>query len=139
MEVRMDKFLWSVRLFKTRSEATQALSGGKVKVDGASAKPSRPVREGDVISLRRGAVQCTYRVKALLGTRVGAALVPEYLEDITPEEERLKAESARLCASRAVVNIRRDKGTGRPTKKERRTLDAAMDLGLDAPEECWED
>ena len=76
-DVRIDKYLWAIRAFKTRSEATDACNGGKVKLNEAPVKPAKPVREGDVISVRRGAVQFTYKVVCPLEKRVGAALVPQ--------------------------------------------------------------
>lgn len=121
-DVRIDKYLWAIRAFKTRSEATDACNGGKVKLNEAPVKPAKAVRVGDVISVRRGAVQFTYRVVQPLEKRVGAALVPQYAENLTPQEE--------LDKMRAPVEtffVVRDRGTGRPTKKDRRTMEALWD------------
>ena len=118
-QVRIDKYLWSIRLYKTRTEAADACRSGKVSVNGAEAKASRDVKAGDIVSVRKGS---QYRVIVPIGNRVGAKLVPEFAEDITPQEELDK-----LNAPFETVYIRRDRGTGRPTKKERRDLDRLMD------------
>lgn len=122
MELRLDKYLWCIRVFKTRSEATDACKGNKVQVNGVPSKPSKEVKIGDMLVIRKGPVELTYRVKAALHARVGAALVPEYAENLTPE-----AELDKLHAPKEVFFVKRDKGTGRPTKKDRRTLDALWD------------
>ena len=122
MELRLDKYLWCSRVFKTRSEATDACKGNKVQVNGVPSKPSKEVKVGDMLVIRKGPVELTYRVKAALHARVGAALVPEYAENLTPE-----AELDKLHAPKEVFFVKRDKGTGRPTKKDRRTLDALWD------------
>ena len=122
MELRLDKYLWCIRVFKTRSEATEACKGNKVQVNGVPSKPSKEVKIGDMLVIRKGPVELTYRVKAALHARVGAALVPEYAENLTPE-----AELDKLHAPKEVFFVKRDKGTGRPTQKDRRTLDALWD------------
>ncbi len=122
MELRLDKYLWCIRVFKTRSEATDACKGNKVQVNGVPSKPSKEVKVGDMLVIRKGPVELSYRVKAALHARVGAALVPEYAENLTPE-----AELDKLHAPKEVFFVKRDKGTGRPTKKDRRTLDALWD------------
>lgn len=122
MELRLDKYLWCIRVFKTRSEATDACKGNKVQVNGVPSKPSKEVKVGDMLVIRKGPVELTYRVKAALHARVGAALVPEYAENLTPD-----AELDKLHAPKEVFFVKRDKGTGRPTKKDRRTLDALWD------------
>ena len=116
--VRIDKYLWAIRAFKTRSEATEACKGGRVKVGGLNAKPSRDVSPGEVITIRKGAITYTYKVLRPLDVRVGAKLVPDYAEDLTPEEEK-----ARLHAPVETFFVTRERGTGRPTKKERREMD----------------
>ena len=121
--VRIDKFLWAIRVFKTRSDATEACKGNKVKAGGAPAKPSRMVKAGEEIQVRKGAVQFTYRVKALLEKRVGDAAVEEYAENLTPASEMEK-----LRAPVETFFITRDRGSGRPTKKDRRELDALWDI-----------
>ena len=85
-EVRIDKYLWSIRVYKTRSEATDACKGGKVKVNGSDIKPSKAVRPGDMIVARKGPVTYTYRVIELIDKRQGPKLVPNYAENLTPEK-----------------------------------------------------
>jgi ribosome-associated heat shock protein Hsp15 len=116
--VRIDKWLWAVRLFKSRSLATAACQAGHVKIAGQSVKPSREVRVGEVIAAQTGRVQRSVRVLALLEHRVGAKLVPECLEDLTPPEEY---ERARREAEPALLQF--PKGWGRPTKRQRRQID----------------
>ncbi len=122
---RIDKVLWAIRVFKTRTEATDACKGGKVKVGGAAVKPSRAVCVGEVIEIRKGAVRYSYRLKQLTDHRLGAKLVSEYAENLTPQSELDK-----LKAPVETFFLTRDRGTGRPTKKERRSMDAAWD-GID--------
>lgn len=122
MDVRIDKYLWAIRAFKTRTEAADACKGGKVKVDGVSAKASRDVKAGEIIKIRKGAVEYTYRVVEPTEHRVGAALVPQYAENLTPESELDK-----LKAPVETFFITRDRGAGRPTKKERREIDELWD------------
>ncbi len=122
MEVRIDKYLWAIRVFKTRTEATEACNGGKVKVGGVNAKPSKDVRPGDIINVRKGAVNYTFKVIDGLEKRVGAKVVPEYAENLTPEEELQK-----LRAPVETFFVSRDRGTGRPTKKDRREIEQLWD------------
>lgn len=117
-EVRIDKYLWAIRVFKTRSEATDACKGGKVRVNGADIKPSKTVRTGDVIVVRKGAVSYTYRVIECLEKRQGAQLVPKFAENLTPQEELDK-----LRAPVETFFLKRDRGAGRPTKKDRRQME----------------
>ncbi len=117
--VRIDKFLWSVRLFKTRSLATEACKKGKVSVDGQKVKASKEVNQDQCIIISKGAVNYSYKVLQLLENRVGAKLVAEYIEDITPQEELDKIETIRLSK----ITYSSNKGQGRPTKKDRRLLD----------------
>lgn len=127
---RIDKYLWAVRVFKTRTEATDACKGNKVKVDGVAVKPSRPVKVGNIIEVRKGSVQYIYKVKALLENRVGARLVPEYAENLTPQSELDK-----LRAPVETFFLKRDRGMGRPTKKDRRDMDVLWEgIGADAEE-----
>lgn len=114
--------LWALRVFKTRTEATEACKGGKVKVGGSNAKPSRPVKPGETVQVRKGAVQYSYKILKITDHRLGAKLVPEYAENLTPQSELDK-----LKAPVETFFLRRERGTGRPTKKERRELDAAWD------------
>ena len=134
MEVRIDKYLWAIRVFKTRSEATEACNGGKVKIGGVNAKPSKDVRPGDIINVRKGAVNFTYRVIDGLEKRVGAKVVPEYAENLTPQEELDK-----LRAPVETFFVTRDRGAGRPTKKERRALDEFVGPSLEGDFFDWDD
>lgn len=126
-EVRIDKYLWAVRLFKTRSTATDACRNGRVSIEGQPVKPSRSVARGDLIELRRMPVVFTFRVREITANRLPAKLVPDYLEDITPDEERNKLVAARMSGAFG----RRDRGAGRPTKRERRDIDNLYDELLD--------
>ena len=118
MEVRVDKFLWAMRIYKTRSIATDACKCGRVKMNGTEVKPSRSFHVGDVFSVRKGPITYTYRILQLWGNRLGAKMVPEYLQDITPKEQLELLELARYAAQSG-----RDRGTGRPTKKDRREIE----------------
>lgn len=120
--VRIDKFLWAIRVFKTRTEATEACKGGRIKVGGDNAKPSREVSPGDVISIRKGPVTYTYKVLLPLSNRVGAKLVGDFAEDLTPDSEKMK-----LQAPKETFFVTRERGSGRPTKKERREIDSLWD------------
>lgn len=122
MEVRIDKWLWAVRLFKTRAEAAEAARTGKVSVNGSMAKPSREVRVGDAIAVRKGVVAYSHEVVELVSSRQSASLVPRYMRDTTPQ-----AELDKLTAPRETFFVSRDRGLGRPTKKERREIDGLMD------------
>ena len=115
--VRIDKYLWAVRVFKTRTLATEACRKGKVTVDEMPAKPSRSVTAGDVIQVKKMPVVYSYRVTDPIEKRVGAKIVDNYVENVTPEEELIKLEM------QDDFFIKRDRGAGRPTKKERRLLD----------------
>ncbi len=121
-DVRIDKFLWAIRAFKTRTEAADACKGGKVKVGQANAKPSRPVAPGEIIKVHKGVVEYTYRVVEPTEHRVGAALVPQYAENLTPPEEINK-----LKAPVETFFLTRDRGAGRPTKKDRREMEKLWD------------
>ena len=111
-DIRLDKYLWAVRVFKTRSDAADAIRNNKVTVNGSAAKPSREVKVGDVIAVRKMQVTYSYRVLDLVSSRQPAKNVPAYCLNITPRE---------------TIFVFRDRGTGRPTKKERRELDGLMD------------
>ncbi len=121
MEVRVDKWLWAVRLFKTRSDAAEAARTGKVGVNGSAAKPSREVKVGDVVAVRRGVVTYTHRVLELVSSRQAASLVGRYMEDLTPPDELEK-----LATPRETIFVSRERGAGRPTKKERREIEGLM-------------
>ena len=119
---RIDKVLWALRVFKTRTEATDACKGGKVKIGGVNAKPSRPVKPGETISIHKGIIQYTFRIKQIPSHRLGAKLVPDFAENLTPQSELDK-----LRAPVETFFLRRDRGTGRPTKKDRREMEEAWD------------
>ena len=119
---RLDKYLWCIRAFKTRSEATEACKGNKVTVNGTVAKPAKELRSGDLLTVRKGPATFSWRVTGFPKARVGAALVSDYAEDCTPQSERDK-----LHAPVETFFVTRDRGSGRPTKKERRTIDALWD------------
>lgn len=121
--IRLDKYLWAVRIYKTRSEATDACNGNKVRIGGVPAKPGKAVKIGDTVEVHKGPATLTYKVLQLVSSRMGAQLVPDYLEDLTPESEQ-----AKFHAPRETIVLHRDKGAGRPTKKDRRELDHLMDL-----------
>lgn len=116
-KVRLDKWLWAVRIYKTRNLAAEACKKGRIIINGMEAKPSRDIRTGDVIFIRKLPVVYTLRVKMLTDNRLSASKVADFAEDLTsPEElEKLRLKDA--------VFMKRDRGEGRPTKKERRLLD----------------
>jgi len=120
--IRLDKYLWAVRVFKTRSDAADAIRNNKVTVNGSYAKPSREVKVGDRIEVRRQQATWSYKVVDLVSSRQPAKNVPAYCLDVTPQEERDK-----LNVPRETVFVFRERGAGRPTKKERRELDSLMD------------
>jgi ribosome-associated heat shock protein Hsp15 len=115
--IRIDKFLWSVRVYATRSLATEECKKGRVTIGGVAVKAARVVKVGDVILVRKNPVTYTYRIIELLGKRVGAKLVAQYVEDITPPEELQKLDDAQGGSL-----YLRDRGAGRPTKKDRRDI-----------------
>lgn len=115
--IRIDKWLWAVRLFKTRSQASDACRGGKVKIDGQNVKPSREIKVGEEIEVQLGIVRRKVCVKTVLKNRVGAKLVEEYMKDLTPIEEYEKLELLKQ-----LNHEKRDRGSGRPTKKNRRDI-----------------
>ena len=114
-EARIDKWLWAARIFKTRSMAAAACKKGQVSMKGAQLKPSRTVKPGDVIEVRKPPVTYSFKVKQTIEKRVGAKLIPEILENVTPPEQYELLEMSRLSGF-----IGRARGTGRPTKKDRR-------------------
>ena len=119
--MRIDKYLWAVRLFKTRGLASDACKTGKILINGQKVKPSREITKDTIFEYKNPPVTYTYKIKQLLKSRVGAKLVTDFLENLTPEDELNKLEVMKTGAY-----IIRDRGTGRPTKKERRTLDNLM-------------
>ena len=129
MEERVDKYLFAMRIYKTRSIAADACKKGRVKLNGAELKPSRSFHIGDIFTVRKGPITYTYKVLQLSANRLGAKLVADYMQDITAPDQLELLELARLAAQSG-----RDRGTGRPTKKDRRDIitfvsdDYSMDL-----------
>ena len=121
-EVRIDKWLWAVRLFKTRSQAAEACKKGKVLLKGSPAKPSRNIKIGDIIQVKRPPVLYSFEVLALSENRMNAKLVPDFMRNVTTPDQLELIELGKLAG-----NMGRAKGTGRPTKKERRDLDQFID------------
>ncbi|MFV0592698.1 MAG: RNA-binding S4 domain-containing protein [Draconibacterium sp.] len=120
--VRIDKWLWAVRIYKTRSVATEACKKGHVTIGDVSVKASRVVQEGEVVKVRKSPVTRSFKILQLTEKRLGARLVPDFLIDVTPPEELELLEIQKYMRWSA-----RDKGTGRPTKKDRRDLDEFFD------------
>ena len=131
-EARIDKWLWAVRIFKTRTIATEACKKGRVTMGNpaVAVKPSRTVSEGDIINVRKSPVTYTFRVKAVTQNRLGAKLVPDYMENLTPQDQYDLLEVVKISGF-----IDRRKGLGRPTKREGRELsrfsDSIADDGWD--------
>lgn len=117
--VRIDRYLWAIRVYKTRTEATDACKGNKVKVGGVNTKPSKMIKIGDEIEVRKGSILYSYKVKSLVQNRVGAKLVSDLVENNTSETELEK-----LKAPIETFFLKRDRGAGRPTKKDRREMDS---------------
>ena len=132
-EARIDQWLWAARIFKTRSIAADACKNGRVTLNGVNLKPSRTIKEGDVLSVKKPPVTYSFKVLKTIEQRVGAKLLPEIYENVTdPKQYEL------LQMSRISGFIDRAHGTGRPTKKERRALDAFVDpvmFGFDDEDE----
>lgn len=121
-EERVDKWLWAMRVFKTRTIATDACRKGRVSIGGAVVKPSRMVRPGEVVEVKKPPVTYSFRVLQVTGNRLGARLVPEYLENITPREQYELLEMTKISGF-----VDRRKGLGRPTKREGRELSRFKD------------
>ncbi len=118
-EARIDKWLWAARIFKTRSIAADACKNGRVTIQGVNAKPSRPVKVGEVVAVRKPPVTYSFKVLKAIEMRVGAKLLPEIYENVTTPDQYELLEMNRISGF-----VDRARGTGRPTKKERRALDA---------------
>ena len=123
MALRIDKYVWAVRLTKTRSQASELISKGKIKINEMDVKPSRDIKMGDTINIHKNSAVFSYKVLELLEKRVGPKLVSTYIEDITPIEEVEKFKSYQEAQ-----RVYRDMGTGRPSKKDRRSLDDFLDF-----------
>ncbi len=132
-EARIDKWLWAARIFKTRSIAADACKNGRVTIGGMNVKPSRPVKCGEVVSVRKPPITYSFRVLKCIEQRVGAKLVPEVYENVTDPKEYELLEMSRISGF-----VDRQRGTGRPTKKDRRAMDAFIDpvmFGFDEEDE----
>lgn len=128
-EVRIDKWLWAMRIFKTRTVATESCKKGRVTVgsgDGVTVKPSRTIKVGDIVNVRKPPVVYTFRVKALTENRLGAKLVADYMENITPQSQYDLLDVVKISGF-----IDRRKGLGRPTKREGRELQRFAEEAMD--------
>jgi ribosome-associated heat shock protein Hsp15 len=132
-EVRIDKWLWAVRLFKTRTLAAEACKKGKVIIKDVQVKPSRNVKIGDVISIKRNPFLFSFKVLALSENRMNAKLVADFMLNVTSSDQLELIELAKLAG-----NMGRDRGTGRPTKKERRDLEDFIDPEFSDEEGDWD-
>jgi len=119
--IRIDKYLWAVRVFKTRNICTEECKKGHVVIDGIPVKPSRNVKEGDVINIKFSPILRTFKVLGLLEKRVSAVLAKDFVHEITPEEEFEKLKLIRNTF------VHHDRGSGRPTKKDRRSIEKFKD------------
>ncbi|MDR1652585.1 MAG: RNA-binding S4 domain-containing protein [Prevotellaceae bacterium] len=122
MELRIDKWLWAMRLFKTRTLAAEACKKGRIFIKGVAVKPSRMIKVGDVIDVRRNVAIYSFEVLQLTPNRLNAVLVADFMRDVTTGEQLERIEAGRIAASTG-----RARGAGRPTKKERRDLDDFFD------------
>ncbi len=118
MEARIDKWLWAARIYKTRSMAIDACKNGRVMIDGVKLKPSKMIKEGEIIQVRKPPITYSFRVLKAIQNRVGAKLVPEVLENVTTPDQYELLEMNKISGF-----VNRARGTGRPTKKDRRDLD----------------
>ena len=117
-KIRIDKWLWAVRIFKTRAISTDACNSGKVKIDGRSIKPSRSIKLNETITVQKGIVKFVYEVSGLIEKRVSAKIASDNVNDLTSTEEKFKM---KVASAQPVAT--RDKGMGRPTKKDRRNIE----------------
>lgn len=117
-EARIDKWLWAARIFKTRTIAADACKKGRISIGGASVKPARTIKPGDIIEVKKPPTTYSFKVLKAIENRVGAKLVPDILENVTPPAQYELLEMSRISGF-----VDRARGTGRPTKKERRSLD----------------
>ena len=132
---RIDKWLWAARIFKTRSIASDACKNGRVTIGGVNMKPSRSVKVGDVVCVRKPPITYSFKVLKTIEQRVGAKLVPEVYENVTDAKQYELLEMSRISGF-----VDRARGTGRPTKKERRALDAFVEPEFfDFDDDDWEE
>ena len=125
-QARIDKWLWAVRIYKTRSIAAEACKKGHVSIGERTAKPAHNVRIGDIVNVKKAPITYSFKVLQCAEHRVGAKLVPELMKNVTPQEQYNILEMSRMSGF-----IDRARGTGRPTKKERRDLDTFVEEGFD--------
>lgn len=118
-EARIDKWLWAARIFKTRSIAADACKNGRVTISGVNVKPSHTVKAGETVSVRKPPVTYSFKILKPIEMRVGAKLLPEIYENVTPDDQYELLEMNRISGF-----VDRARGTGRPTKKDRRAMDA---------------
>ena len=134
-EARIDKWLWAARIYKTRSIAADAIKNGRVTIGGTNVKPSRTVKAGDVVNVKKPPVTYAFKILKPIEQRVGAKLIPEIYENVTDPKQYELLEMSRISGF-----VDRARGTGRPTKKDRRAMDAFVDpvmFGFDDDE--WEE
>lgn len=134
-EARIDKWLWAARIYKTRSIAADAIKNGRVTIGGTNVKPSRTVKAGDVVNVKKPPVTYAFKILKPIEQRVGAKLIPEIYENVTDPKQYELLEMSRISGF-----VDRARGTGRPTKKDRRAMDAFVDpvmFGFD--DEEWEE
>ena len=124
-QARIDKWLWAVRIYKTRSIAAEACKKGHVSIGDRTAKPAHNIRVGDVVNVKKAPITYSFKVLKCAENRVGAKLVPELMENVTPQEQYEILEMSRMSGF-----VDRARGTGRPTKKERRDLDQFVEEGF---------
>ena len=129
-DARIDKWLWAARIFKTRTIAADACKNGRVAVNGVNVKPSRMVKTGDVVSVRKPPVTFSFRILKPIEQRVGAKLLPEIYENVTPQDQYDLLEMNRISGF-----VDRARGTGRPTKKDRRQMDAFIGPAMEGFDE----
>lgn len=131
---RIDKWLWAARIFKTRSIASDACKNGRVTIGGVNMKPSRSVKVGDVVSVKKPPITYSFKVLKTIEQRVGAKLIPEIYENVTEPKQYELLEMSRISGF-----VDRARGTGRPTKKERRALDAFVEPKFFDFDEDWDE
>lgn len=131
---RIDKWLWAARIFKTRSIASDACKNGRITIGGVNMKPSRSVKVGDVVSVKKPPVTYSFKVLKTIEQRVGAKLIPEIYENVTDPKQYELLEMSRISGF-----VDRARGTGRPTKKERRALDAFVEPEFFDFDEDWDE
>lgn len=122
---RIDKWLWAARMYKTRSLAVDAIKNGRVTIGGVNVKPSRTIKAGETVDIRKPPVTYSFKVVACIETRVGAKLLPQVYENVTDPKQYEILEMSRISGF-----VDRQRGTGRPTKKERRALDSFIEPAM---------